>query len=965
MASVLAYLRKSLTRRFVAMMVALLVLILLGAIVILSINYHTQQLYLANLKAHQQKQELIAQIETRTEGFFYAVRGYYVSVEQKDYDDIMVEKAKLDESLAAFRQLSLNGEEQRLASSVDTVIKEFMTITLPKAVAYAKAGDYASLRDLSSADENKAIADLLRYAEQFRKDSRQSLNQKSVTLLQDLSNQGLLLIGYILFILLIAIWVTRKTAREIGGPLATLSERAERFARGEFVEWEELRREDEIGQLSQSFAYMMTQIQAKEEELMAQNEELIAQQDELQAQQEELQAQQEELQSALRKMEGNERYLQRRNRLVQALANTLNKQELLESIVKHTVLVTGADKGIIVLFDSDRSYASFGVATEDASRFSREMDKGIAVRVLETKQPYVLKRECQSHEQAYQAEPGFSYDLFVPVLDAAEQVIACIALTRIGKAISSQEEQEAIGLSRQIGLSLEKLGMYEQTETQRQMTRDMLNTLHEGVQLMDVDGIVLHVNSKICELLECTDPAEITHIPVQQFVDRLQNRLADPGKLAAFFSAVARGAEMDTQSVVYEIIEPSRQMIQLYFEPLYRGTERFGTVIVHRDITKEYEVDRMKSEFVSTVSHELRTPLASVLGFTELLLHRELKPERQRKYLTTIHQEANRLTGLINDFLDLQRMESGKQTYHLKQIDIVPIIAEVIEQHQVNTAIHAFSLDIPMQSVMIEGDTDKVRQVFTNLIGNAVKYSPQGGTVTVRCRVEGTSLMVDIEDTGLGIPEEELPKLFSKFYRIDNTDRREIGGTGLGLAIVKEIMAAHHGSISVASKVGIGSTFTVQFPIQQLHGVPAQEAVRSSGQASGTGATVMIIEDDFSLAELLTEELTEKGFRVLHHSDGQEAIRVIKQERPDALVVDLILNNSIDGWTIIQQMKTDEQLARIPIIISSAFEEKERGFELGAKGYLIKPYHPHKLSEVIMETLLAHDRNGQIMVPKE
>ena len=201
----------------------------------------------------------------------------------------------------------------------------------------------------------------------------------------------------------------------------------------------------------------------------------------------------------------------------------------------------------------------------------------------------------------------------------------------------------------------------------------------------------------------------------------------------------------------------SNQVIRVYCKTFKNEqNEDIGTLLVHRDITKEYEVAQMKSEFVSTVSHELRTPLASVLGFTELLLTKELKPERKTKYLQTIYNEAKRLTALINDFLDIQRMESGKQTYEKKFIDISSILQNVIELQAVNTSLHNINLSIELEETIILGDRDKIEQVFTNLLSNAIKYSPNGGNIFIRIYGNNNMISIDIKDEGLGIPEDAL-----------------------------------------------------------------------------------------------------------------------------------------------------------------------------------------------------------------
>ena len=360
-------------------------------------------------------------------------------------------------------------------------------------------------------------------------------------------------------------------------------------------------------------------------------------------------------------------------------------------------------------------------------------------------------------------------------------------------------------------------------------------------------------------------------------------------------------------------MKSNQRVVQVYCKTLNNGEEEIGTIIVHRDITKEHEVDLMKSEFVSTVSHELRTPLASVLGFTELMLHKELKPERKAKYLQTIYNEAKRLSALINDFLDVQRMESGKQTYEKKFLDIIPIIQKVIEHQEVAAVNHHIQLSVDTEQTRILGDKEKIEQVITNLLSNAIKYSPDGGNVIIHITDEQDKMIIDIQDEGLGIPKEALPKLFQKFYRVDNSDHRRIGGTGLGLAIVEEIVKSHDGSITVDSNFGKGSTFTIAFPkvVMDEEEKPVDSIIPKLRY------NILVVEDDLSLADLLKNELLESGFHVSYYKSGSQALEYIKESPPDAIVLDIMLEeDEVDGWMIMKELKENERLKNIPIFVS-------------------------------------------------
>lgn len=237
-----------------------------------------------------------------------------------------------------------------------------------------------------------------------------------------------------------------------------------------------------------------------------------------------------------------------------------------------------------------------------------------------------------------------------------------------------------------------------------------------------------------------------------------------------------------------------------------------GVVINARDITERKEAVRVKEEMVAIVSHELRTPITSLRGFAELLLKRNYPAEKQREFLTIIHNEAVRLTNLTNDFLDMQRLQSGQMVYHFASVELPVFLGEAIAPFIQAEGKPAIRLEIANDLPPVQADADRLRQVFVNLLSNAIKFSPQGGEITVSARLEGAHVTVRVADQGLGIPREEIPKLFNKFQRVERHETREIGGTGLGLALAKQIITAHHGTMWVESELGKGSTFFFTLP---------------------------------------------------------------------------------------------------------------------------------------------------------
>lgn len=527
--------------------------------------------------------------------------------------------------------------------------------------------------------------------------------------------------------------------------------------------------------------------------------ELHNQNEELQAQQAELEAQQEELLSALTKLEESESYLKKRNMLAISLFNTSDKKGLYQSIINSYVQLFGAQSGMIVMLHKEQALASFGLTEDEVSHLKLNRIPWLLSNLNEKKLPYSLARDR-------------IYDLFIPILDEEMELIACIVLSRSHHAVSEREEEEAVGLATQIALSLQKLWMHDEAIQQRELTQDMLDTIQEGILLIDLKGNTLQVNTKFCELIGF-DKAEIAAAStLSRYWLRLKLNMDQPQLLEDFVTNILRDPLQSSTSINYILNLPSKRNINMYYELLYKDGYVFGVLLVHRDVTIEFELDQLKSEFVSTVSHELRTPLSSIFGLTELMLTKELSPEKQHVYLSTIYDETNRLTTLINDFLDLQRMESGKKTYEFNSVDLKEIIYNVVDLYKIHSKNHEFTFHLQEKPVLVKGDRDNLKQIMMNLVSNALKYSPKGGKVDISASMDEGYWSISIKDEGLGIPADSINKLFSKFYRVDNSDRRQIGGTGLGLSIVKEIVTAHKGDVKAFSVYGEGSTFTFRIP---------------------------------------------------------------------------------------------------------------------------------------------------------
>ncbi|MFC4320376.1 ATP-binding protein [Litchfieldia salsa] len=950
------YFRKSLARQFAGLLISFFIFSLLGASLLLFYQHMITEEY-SDKNLFLEKKEAIGQrLDQAFNTAFFDSRGYFAYGNPSMKESALSQETIIVNLTNDLYKMADTDEELLFYNDVLEFTSYYFENVLQLAINYYEDENQVDLIDLSQSGATHQINDFQTTLKNFRLSKDQQLEENFEELSNKITNSQIAYIIYIGLMLVLLLLISRAMVLRIGLPLQRLALAATDISEGKnFFKLEQTNRDDELGVLSRAFETMVRSIQDNEQDLTAQNEELIAQQDELHSQQL-------ELENALSTMEDREEALKKRNELIKGLSNSLDRTKTLNNIVESMCKIVEADQGLIVLLDT-KEYAGYGISKQGIEQFLEHIESGHVHRAKTQREAFVINREAVSAENGYHEQMMKCSDLFIPVVSFGEDVNAVMVYTRFASSFNAQEVMEYESLSKQISISLDNVKLFGQTEENRVMTQDILNTILEGVQLIDTRGEILQVNKKMCQIMNVEDYKLLINKPFEMWTLNLGSVVENSVELTDFIRrAVDSEARSYDHTLIYHTKPPLNRVILVYCEPLFRNEQRLGTIFVHRDITKEYEVDQMKSEFVSTVSHELRTPLASVLGFTELMLNKELKPERKKKYLTTIYQEAKRLTALINDFLDVQRMESGKQTYEKKYEDLIPIIESVIDSQKVNTSIHTMKILQETEHSWILGDRDKLSQLFNNLINNAIKYSPEGGTIQIVLRENEDSLLIDVSDEGLGIPEEAIKNLFTKFYRVDNSDRRRIGGTGLGLSIVKEIVKAHDGDISVSSILKEGTTFSLAFPLVENR--KSNEEIQADESDSIKHANVIIVEDDVSLASLLEAELKDSGFTVRHFKNGETAIQAIKQTIPDAIVLDIMLEEKgMDGWDILKMIKSDDSLLDIPIFISSAIEEQEKGLSLGANGYLVKPYRPSKLTKIILQTILQRDRTGQIHVP--
>jgi PAS domain S-box-containing protein len=366
----------------------------------------------------------------------------------------------------------------------------------------------------------------------------------------------------------------------------------------------------------------------------------------------------------------------------------------------------------------------------------------------------------------------------------------------------SVAKEHAEEVSRQLTASHAALSLSEER------FRSLIEHASDVTTILNANGTIRYTSPSVQRVLGCAPetlmgqplPALLHPEDVEKMNSLLSSLMQEPGG--------TRPCECR-----WRAHDGSWRVVESIVQNLLADPTVTGIILNSRDITERKEVEQLKDDLVSTVSHELRTPLASLRGFAELMLTREFPPARQRQYLTIMEKEAIRLSTLINDFLDLQRIESGQQTYHFDSIDLVPLLNEALALFSVDTTKHAFHIKAPGFPLLVRAEADRIQQVLANLLSNAVKFSPNGGTIRIETKQREEFVVVNIRDEGIGIAAEIVPRLFRKFFRVDNAATRQIGGTGLGLALVKQIIEAHGGQVWVESTQGEGSTFSFSLPV--------------------------------------------------------------------------------------------------------------------------------------------------------
>jgi GAF domain-containing protein/CheY-like chemotaxis protein len=383
------------------------------------------------------------------------------------------------------------------------------------------------------------------------------------------------------------------------------------------------------------------------------------------------------------------------------------------------------------------------------------------------------------------------------------------------------------------------------------------------------------------------------------------------------------------------------------------------------DKSRQLEVaDRHKSEFLASMSHELRTPLNAIIGYSEMLQEdaADLGAEQFTDDLKKINAAGKHLLELINAVLDLSKIEAGKMDLYLETFDIATLIRDIAAVIQPLAAKNANQLEVvcPATTGTMRADLTKVRQALFNLLSNACKFT-EHGTVTLAVSREASPdqewLRFSVSDTGIGMTPEQLARLFEAFSQADAATTRKYGGTGLGLALSRRLCRMMGGDVTVESESGRGSTFSIRLPAVVAEAAEQVPQTAVPERATPTVGTVLVIDDEAAIRDLMQRYLAKEGFRVVVAAGGEEGLRLARELRPDAITLDVMMPG-LDGWAVLTALKADPAVADIPVIMLTIVDDKNLGYALGAADYLTKPIERDRLLSV----LRTHRRDRPVLI---
>ncbi|MEC0227985.1 ATP-binding response regulator [Paenibacillus alba] len=420
-------------------------------------------------------------------------------------------------------------------------------------------------------------------------------------------------------------------------------------------------------------------------------------------------------------------------------------------------------------------------------------------------------------------------------------------------------------------------------------------------------------------------------------------------------------AEQKTRDIYY--VNQELRQLNDQLEELVK--ER--TIELSRARDEAVEANQIKSQFLANMSHELRTPLNAIIGYSEMLKEEadELGEQSFSDDLDKINTAGRHLLALINDILDLSKIEAGKLELYLETCDIPTMIHDVVTTVYPLVETNKNRVEVDYPEGTMKTDLTKLRQILYNVLSNAGKFTKEGtiwfsAAYAMENEVPGVEFRV--KDTGIGMTADQIGQLFQAFKQADSSTTRKYGGTGLGLAISQRLCQIMGGKITVNSEYGVGTTFSIWLPLLDQHRSGANASLLESPEGKSKGSsTVLVIDDDPAMLQLMKRYLSKEEWKVALATTGQEGIRLAKELHPDVISLDVLMPG-MDGWNVLAMLKNDPELANIPVVIISMTDDKNLGYALGASEFLTKPIYRERLIYILDKYISERHSNSVLVI---